>query len=65
MVKWYCFKCKEEAEPTSLQMEYLGMDFSMDGFKCQKCGMTYLDEETVKEKVLKTQKMIEEKGSEG
>jgi len=64
MGKWHCFKCKVQAEPATLNMEYLGMEFTMDGLKCPKCGAAYIDEATVKEKVIRTQQMIEEKAGE-
>jgi hypothetical protein len=61
MGKWYCFKCKEEMQTVNLDVEYLGISGSIEGLKCPKCGMAYLTEEVVREKVLKTQEMIESK----
>jgi len=61
MQKWYCFKCKEEIKTTSLDMEYLGISGSIEGLRCPKCGTSYLTEEVVREKVLRTQEMIESK----
>ena len=61
MEKWYCFKCKEEMKPASVEMEYLGLSGPTECIKCPKCGAIYLTEEIVIEKVLKTQEMIEAK----
>jgi hypothetical protein len=59
--KWYCFKDKvqmAEAEPV---LFYLSVTNVIKGLKCPKCGVIYLDEETVTEKVVKAEQMLEEK----
>ena len=43
-------------------MEYLDIVNAMDGIKCPKCGVAYLPEETVIEKVAKGEEMLENKG---
>jgi hypothetical protein len=48
-------------QTVNLDVEYLGISGSIEGLKCPKCGMAYLTEEVVRDKVLKTQEMIESK----
>ena len=42
-------------------MEYLDIVNAIEGIKCPKCGVVYLPEETVIEKVAKGEEMLENK----
>jgi len=42
-------------------MAYLDVDAAIEGIKCPKCGVAYLLEETVVEKVVKAEEMLENK----
>jgi hypothetical protein len=44
-----------------LIMDYLQTSNVIDGIKCPKCGVAYLLEETVVEKVVIAEKMLESK----
>lgn len=42
-------------------LSYLNITEVINGLKCPKCGVIYLDEETVVDKVVKAEQMLEEK----
>ena len=59
--KWYCFRDKVpmvEAEPI---LFYLNVTNIINGLRCPRCGVIYLDEETVMKKVKKAEEMLENK----
>jgi hypothetical protein len=59
--KWYCFKDKVQMVETEVVLSYLAVTDVINGLKCPKCGVIYLDEETVVEKVVKAEEMLEQK----
>jgi predicted nucleic-acid-binding Zn-ribbon protein len=61
MEQWHCFKCREKIVEGSVRMTYLGRAVPIGGMKCPKCGAAYLPEETVVGRVVKAEKMIENK----
>ena len=61
MEQWHCFKCKEKMAEEDIGMAYLDVDAAVEGLKCPKCGVPYLLEEAVMEKVIKAEEMLENK----
>lgn len=61
MEKWHCFKCQEEMKETDILMSYLEFSNMAEGLQCPGCGVSYLTEETVIEKVLEAEEMLENK----
>ena len=61
MEQWYCFKDKVPMVEQELIMDYLQTSNVIDGIKCPKCGVAYLLEEIVAEKVIIAEKMLESK----
>lgn len=62
MSEWYCFKCKKKmVEEEEIPVVYLDLDGEAEGLKCPQCGVQFVMEEYVMEKMLKGEKMIEEK----
>ena len=59
--QWHCFKCKEKIVEGIVRMAYLKRTASIRGMKCPKCGTAYLPEELVVVRVVKAEKMIENK----
>ena len=61
MSEWYCFKCKQKMVEEGIPVIYLDVDGEAEGLKCPQCGGQYIPENYVMEKMLKGEKMIEEK----
>jgi DNA-directed RNA polymerase subunit RPC12/RpoP len=62
MTAWHCFKCKEKMmADDEIPVMYLDLDGEAEGLRCPTCGSQYVMEEYVMEKMLKGEKMIEEK----
>ena len=61
MEQWYCFRCKEETVAGTLQMSYLEQKVPIGGIRCTKCGVAYLTEDMVVDRVAKAEEMIENK----
>jgi len=59
--KWYCFKDKIEMVESELVLVYLNVTDVTNGMKCPKCGVFYIEEETVVEKIVKAEQAIEDK----
>ena len=51
MEQWRCFQYKEEMIETIVELEFSGVEGSAEGIQCPKCGIKYLLEETVIDKV--------------
>jgi hypothetical protein len=61
MNKWNCFKDKISLVETEVVLFYLNVTDVINGLKCPVCGLIYLDEATVVEKVVKAEEMLENK----
>ena len=61
MEQWHCFKCKEKMVETDVEMTYLEITNPIEGIKCPKCGVAYLLEETVVDRVNQVEEMLEKK----
>jgi YgiT-type zinc finger domain-containing protein len=61
MEQWHCFKCKEKMVEQDVDMAYMEVEAAVEGIKCPKCGVAYLTEETVTEKVAKAEELLESK----
>jgi len=61
MGKWHCFKDKIPMVDADIILTYLETSGAVEGLKCPKCGATYFLEETVMEKVVQVEKMLESK----
>ncbi len=61
MEQWHCFKCKEKMVEQDVDMAYMEVEAAVEGMKCPKCGVAYLTEETVMEKVAKAEELLESK----
>lgn len=59
--KWHCFKDKVPMNEADVVLSYLNVTEIINGWKCPECGVIYLDEETVVEKVVNAEQMLEEK----
>ena len=59
--KWYCFKDKVPMEEKPVVLFYLNITEAVDGLKCPKCGIIYMGEEIVVEKIIKGEQMLESK----
>lgn len=55
MVQWRCFQCREDMVEDLVILEFSGVQGSVEGIKCPKCGMKYVLEETVREKVFQAE----------
>ncbi len=61
MIKWRCFKDQVDMVEAMVALEFQGIKGSVQGIKCLQCGTQYLLEDTVIEKVLKVEKMVNRK----
>ena len=61
MADWYCFKCKEKMEETEIELVYMEIEGKQAGLRCPKCGVSYITEEIAVDKMVRGEKMIEEK----
>jgi hypothetical protein len=59
--KWHCSKDEVPMIEAEVLLSYLNITEVINGLKCPKCGVIYLDEETVVDKVVKAEQMLEEK----
>lgn len=61
MAEWHCFKCKKKMVEDEVRVMYLDLEGEAEGLVCPQCGCGYIMEDYVMEKMLKGEKMIEEK----
>lgn len=61
MANWHCFKDKVPLATADILMSYLDTTNAIEGLKCPKCGMVFLTEETVVDKVNQAEQMLENK----
>ncbi len=61
MEEWHCFKCKVRMEEAELPMEYLEVEGEAQGIRCPSCGAKYILEEFVIAKMVRAEKMVEDK----
>ena len=47
MAQWTCAKCSEPMKRQDLMGMYLDIMRFVSGLKCPKCGIVFMDEETV------------------
>ncbi|MDR2109501.1 MAG: hypothetical protein LBP28_08625 [Coriobacteriales bacterium] len=56
-----CTRCNKVLEQRPLVLHYLGHDFNTQVLSCPICGLVYLDEQTVRERVTAVERAFEEK----
>lgn len=59
--EWHCFKDKVPMVEGDVLLSYHDVGAAVEGIKCPKCGVAYLLEEAVIEKVAKAEEMLENK----
>lgn len=57
----YCFACNETLVSNKVFMSYLTGSFPTQLLTCPKCGLVYIDEETVLNKAVEVERTMEEK----
>ena len=57
----YCFCCNETLVSDKVFLNYLTNTFPTQLLKCPKCGLVYIDEETVIYKAHEVERTIEDK----
>ena len=55
MVKWRCFKCKEDMVKAMVELEFSGVRASVEGIKCPVCSTKFVVEKDVIVKVLEAE----------
>ena len=58
---WICGKCGEDLVEAKTQVRYLGNTFSIEMFKCPKCGMAMVTEEMAVKKMAEAEQLLEDK----
>lgn len=61
MEDWYCFKCKEKMEQTTIKVFYMEFDSMIDGLKCPKCGSSYVTEKVATGELSEGEQLLEGK----
>ncbi len=56
-----CYKCRVSLEKGTGKFSYLGRDFTSEVWKCPRCGLIYIPEETIEERMKKAEEMLEGK----
>ncbi len=56
-----CQKCNVPLELLKTDFTYLRHQFSEKVPRCPKCGMAYIDEKLVQEKMIPVEQLVEEK----
>ena len=58
---YLCSRCSVPLKKGKTRFSYLGKDFSHDTLKCPECGIVYISEETVRDRMKKAEEMLEGK----
>lgn len=56
-----CHKCKVPLEMAKCKFRYLSLDIASEVPRCPKCGMTYLSEDLVKDRIHQVEANLEDK----
>jgi hypothetical protein len=59
--KLICFKCQKELELKKTDFSYLGHSFFTELPRCPECGMVYVSEELVKDRISQVEMQLEDK----
>lgn len=59
--KLICCKCQKELEMKKVDFSYLGHTFFTDLPSCPECGMVYISEELVKNRISEVEMQLEDK----
>ena len=60
-IEWQCFKCKEKAIPTNVDLSYLGITRSAYALQCPKCKAAYIEEDFAMNIMARAEPVIEMK----
>lgn len=63
MAEWYCFRCREKAQSVSdIDLVYKDIELPQaEGYRCPKCGVEFLSEDTVVYQLNPAEEMLEGK----
>ena len=59
--KLICFQCNKELELKKTDITYLGHSFFTELPRCPRCGMVYVSEELVKDRISEVEMQLEDK----
>jgi YgiT-type zinc finger domain-containing protein len=59
--KLICFQCNKELELKKTDFTYLGHSFFTELPRCPRCGMVYVSEELVKDRISEVEMQLEDK----
>ncbi len=59
--KMICFKCQRELEMKKTDFTYLGHSFFTEVPRCPECGIVYVSEELVKDRISQVEMQLEDK----
>ena len=58
---WRCRKCDLPLEPATVNVEYLGNQFSAELPRCPKCGLVLISEDLALGKMAEVEQILEDK----
>jgi len=58
---WLCHACGESLVPASAVLTYMGSEFDVTLMRCPKCSLTLISEELATGRMLKVEKLLEDK----
>jgi DNA-directed RNA polymerase subunit RPC12/RpoP len=58
---WVCAACDRPLAPAPATLTYLGSDFAVTLMRCPDCGLTLISEELALGKMLRVEKLLEDK----
>lgn len=56
-----CAKCGIDLTPGKVTLSYLGSSFPVDLYRCPQCGLVFIPEDLVTDKMDKLEKALEDK----
>lgn len=59
--KLICYKCQKELELKKTEFTYLGHTFFNEVPRCPQCGMVYISEELVRNRISEVEMQLEDK----
>jgi predicted RNA-binding Zn-ribbon protein involved in translation (DUF1610 family) len=58
---WLCADCGQPLVPGPAVLTYMGSEFSVSLMRCPDCGLTFISEELALGKMLRVEKLLEDK----
>lgn len=58
---WVCESCGKPLAPGAATLTYMGSEFSVTLMRCPQCGLTLVSEELALGRMLRVEKLLEDK----